>query len=74
VEAHVETGLHGPVFIQCRIVQGGVRQRRGPWRRSGEWWNPGRWDCEEWDIELENGGLFRLTHSARQWWIEGMYD
>jgi protein ImuB len=74
VEAHVETGLQGPAFIQCRIVQGSVRQRRGPWRRSGEWWKPGRWDCEEWDIELENGGLFRLTHSARQWWIEGMYD
>jgi len=74
VEARVETGLQGPAFIQCRLVQGPVRQRRGPWRRSGEWWKSGGWDGEEWDIELENGGLFRLTRRARQWWIEGMYD
>jgi protein ImuB len=74
VEAQVETDSQGPAGIRCRIVQGLVRRRRGPWRRSGEWWKPGRWDGEEWDVELENGGLFRLTRNARQWWVEGMYD
>jgi protein ImuB len=74
VEARVETGPQGPAFLRCRLVQGPVRQRRGPWRRSGEWWKSGCWNGEEWDVELENGGLFRLTRRARQWWIEGMYD
>jgi protein ImuB len=60
--------------VQCSIVSGAVKRRRGPWRRSGEWWKPERWAAEEWDVELERGGLFRLTRRAVQWWVEGMYD
>jgi len=44
--------------VRCRIVQDEVTRRRGPWRRSGEWWKPERWAGEEWDIELARGGLF----------------
>ncbi len=74
VEAEVTTGPQGPAFVRCRIVQDEVTRRRGPWRRSGEWWKPERWAGEEWDIELARGGLFRLSLRAGQWWVEGMYD
>ena len=74
VEAHVTTDPQGPASVQCSIVSGAVKRRRGPWRRSGEWWKPERWAAEEWDVELERGGLFRLTRRAVQWWVEGMYD
>jgi protein ImuB len=74
VEAQVTTGPQGPASVRCRIVQGEVTQRRGPWRSSGEWWKPERWAGEEWDIELAHGGLFRLSLRAGQWQVEGMYD
>jgi protein ImuB len=74
VEAEVTTGPQGPAVVRCRIVQDEVTRRRGPWRRSGEWWKPERWTSEEWDVELARGGLFRLSLRAGQWWVEGMYD
>jgi protein ImuB len=74
VEAEVTASPPGPAFVRCRIVRGEVLRRRGPWRRSGEWWKPERWAGEEWDVELARGGLFRLSLRAGQWWVEGMYD
>jgi protein ImuB len=74
VEAQVATGPHGPVSVRCCIVHGEVARQRGPWRTSGEWWKPGRWAAEEWDIELTCGGLFRLSLRDEQWRVEGMYD
>jgi protein ImuB len=74
VEAQVTTGPHGPASVRCRLAHGEITRRRGPWRRSGEWWKPERWAGEEWDVELERGGLFRLSLRAGQWWVEGMYD
>ena len=73
-EARVIVNSHGPASVHCSIVTGEVKRRRGPWRRSGEWWKPEHWAVEEWDVELERGGLFRLTRRAEQWWVEGMYD
>ena len=73
-EARVPTDHRGPTSVHCAIVNGEVRRRHGPWRRSGEWWKPEHWATEEWDVELERGGLFRLTRRAGQWWVEGMYD
>jgi len=74
VEAQVTTGPQGPASVRCRLAHGKITRRRGPWRRSGEWWKPERWAGEEWDVELERGGLFRLSLRAGQWWVEGMYD
>lgn len=46
----------------------------GPWRASGDWWTPSPWDREEWDIELSDGGLYRVFRSSREWFLEGVYD
>jgi protein ImuB len=27
-----------------------VERAYGPWRSSGEWWNPSLWGCEQWDL------------------------
>jgi protein ImuB len=27
-----------------------VERSYGPWLASGEWWNPGLWSCEQWDL------------------------
>ncbi len=46
----------------------------GPWRASGDWWTTAPWDREEWDVELSNGGLYRVYHASQRWFLEGMYD
>lgn len=46
----------------------------GPWRASGDWWTVSPWDREEWDIELSDGGLYRVYRSSREWFLEGVYD
>ncbi|MGE9271399.1 MAG: hypothetical protein ACQKBU_11405, partial [Verrucomicrobiales bacterium] len=49
---------------------------RGPWRISGDWWDPRyRWSQEEWDVEWGPQFFCRLGRQANgQWnWI-GVYD
>jgi protein ImuB len=51
----------------------------GPWRASGDWWTDAPWSREEWDIELSNGGLYRVYQASLEpgrphWYLEGMYD
>jgi len=46
----------------------------GPWRVSGEWWMPGSWAVETWQVELAAGGLYQLARTAEGWWLEGVLD
>jgi protein ImuB len=52
----------------------------GPWRTSGNWWvqngRGGRWAREEWDVELKDGGIYRIywDQLAKKWFMEGVYD
>ena len=42
--------------------------------RSGGWWERAGWATEEWDVETEGGGLYRLAHNGDEWRIEGSYN
>ena len=59
----------------------------GTWRRGcarvpapGGWMATGgkkkkAWRWEEWDVELDAGGLYRLAnHHEKNWWMLGLYD
>jgi protein ImuB len=72
VEVRLEDGM--PRWIRADLVDGSISVVRGPWYGSGEWWDQQRyWNRIEWDIELEEGGLYRIFWSRRQWFLEGSY-
>lgn len=72
VRVEVENGH--PAAVVSRRATGTVARRAGPYRLSGRWWDAGRWEIEEWDVELVEGGLYRLARRGRTWTVEGCYD
>ncbi len=52
-----------------------VQACAGPWLTSGDWWSDA-WDCEEWDVETGDSGIYRIHHNRRmgKWFVEGEYD
>ena len=66
-----------PGYIRTAQVEGVVGAVQGPWRASGEWWQPDQaWERAEWDVEISGptGGLYRLVHTRAGWLLEGEYD
>jgi protein ImuB len=73
--AKIELDGRRPVFVWTTDLQGAVCALAGPWHSSGHWWEkPEAWQREEWDVELENGGLHRLIRTPAGWFVEGEYD
>ena len=63
-------------FISAPGIHGRISRQAGPWRTSGDWWSAGAWACDEWDIELAGGALYRICCDAQtgRWFVEGSYD
>jgi len=81
VPARVVVERGGPVRLMpssSAIPSGNIVNRAGPWRTSGRWWSydKTKWDRDEWDVELANGGCYRLARvrETGQWEIEGEMD
>lgn len=75
--ATVELCEARPTYLFCPTVsiQGAILDTRGPWRRSGNWWEREGWGQDEWDVQLEaGGGLYRLSQTRDGWLLEGVYD
>ena len=65
-----------PAQVAASGIRGTVCIASGPWRSAGEWWTETRWARDEWDIDLSEGGVYRIYFrlDSRNWFIEGMYD
>lgn len=72
--AHVTLQSGQPAFLDTAGARGDIADRRGPWRASGDWWRLEYWTRLEWDIELADGGLYRLLRTPTGWYLEGEYD
>ena len=65
---HVTTDRRG-------FTGGRVNRCEGPWRSSGDWWKR-PWNCDEWDVTLTDGAVYRISQSLdeRTWFLEGLID
>jgi len=68
INAH-EAGHH-------KNIRGRVIRLSGPWRTSGDWWDPDPWSRDEWDAALSDGAVYRIYYDFRStaWFIDGVYD
>ena len=74
--AHVHTiegTVQRPQYIVSEQAHGTVVDALGPYRISGDWWEQG-WKAEEWDVQVADGGLYRLSRQGEVWTVEGCYD
>lgn len=73
VGVQMEGGM--PIFVGVRPGGAGrVVGARGPWPLSGHWWDAGAWEREEWDVEIEGAGLWRIFRDGGCWFLDGVYD
>lgn len=61
------------VFVRTRRFSGHVLQCSGVWKGSSHWWDRS-WRTHEWDVEVEECGVYRLCKADREWFIVGEYD
>jgi protein ImuB len=57
-------------------IRGTVRVASGPWRLEEEWWLSSGAQRDYWDVELSDGGLYRLFRDRKsgEWLADGIYD
>lgn len=63
-----------PVWISSPVAQGEVIDAAGPYHLSGQWWDQHAWRREEWDIEISDGALYRISKHEDAWFLEGYYE
>ncbi len=57
-------------------IAGFVRVAAGPWSLEDGWWTDAPADRDYWDVELSDGGLYRIyrERGAGAWFADGVYD
>ncbi len=61
------------VFIKTRVFSGHVTEYSGVWKANSKWWDKS-WKTQEWDVEVENHGIYRLCKVDKDWFLAGEYD
>ena len=60
-------------FIRTRFFSGHVIEYSGVWKSNSKWWDKS-WKTQEWDVEIENHGVYRLCKVGNDWFLAGEYD
>jgi len=57
-------------------IAGSVRVAAGPWSLEEGWWTDAPADRDYWDVELTDGGLYRIyrDRDGGHWFADGVYD
>ncbi|MBC8002663.1 MAG: DNA polymerase Y family protein [Opitutaceae bacterium] len=63
-----------PVSLRCAVANGRLQVTVGPWRASGQWWEAGAWQRDEWDASTSDGKVIRLVRHSTGWSVEAILD
>ena len=74
LSADVMVNQNRLIYLRTKSFQGKVREYSGVWIGSSQWWNDDNWSSREWDVELEEGGIYRLLRNNDGWFVTGEYD
>jgi hypothetical protein len=72
VQAQIVLNEDRPAYLYSAHSTGPIRDARGPWHLSGNWWEKRRWEREEWDIVTDDG-FYRLVRTQGDWALQGIY-
>jgi protein ImuB len=63
-------------YVRGQGFGGRVVHWAGPWRLRGEWWTTDPYAREYYDVELTDGGVYRVYRDAHagRWLADGIYD
>lgn len=61
------------IFLKNQYFSGRVLEYSGVWKANSKWWDRS-WKTHEWDVEIENKGVYRLCKVDKEWFIAGEYD
>ena len=61
------------VFLRTQYFSGHVKKYSGVWKANSKWWD-NTWKAQEWDVEIENHGVYRLCKVDKDWFLAGEYD
>ncbi|MEQ1921963.1 MAG: hypothetical protein ABL952_05600 [Pyrinomonadaceae bacterium] len=61
------------IFIKTQYFSGHVLEYSGVWKSNSKWWES-LWRTQEWDIEVEDHGVYRLLKAGKEWFLTGEYD
>jgi protein ImuB len=61
------------VHLRTRAFSSRVVDYSGVWRADSKWWDR-PWSAEEWDVEVEDHGVYRLCRVGEDWFLAGEYD
>jgi protein ImuB len=57
-------------------IHGSIKVAAGPWSLEEGWWTESPADRDYWDVELTDGGLYRIYRDRKggAWFADGIYD
>ena len=60
------------IFLRTQFFSGHVTKYSGVWKANSKWWDTS-WKTQEWDVEVENHGVYRLCQLEKDWFLVGEY-
>ena len=75
-EASANPRLRSLKSLGDTAIAGSVKVAAGPWSLEEGWWSREPADRDYWDVELSEGGLYRIYRDRRDgaWFADGIYD
>ncbi len=61
------------IYLRTQFFSGPVKKYSGVWKANSKWWDKS-WKTQEWDIEIEDHGVYRLCKVDKDWFLAGEYD